>query len=61
MKDQIKEYLNKYKITGKEVLEKHIEELTRNTYPDKDLVFNLVSVLEDKELLSNIFSREKRK
>jgi len=53
MKDQIKEYLNKYKITSKEMLEKHIEELTRNTYVDKDLVFMLVMFLEDEGIFSN--------
>lgn len=59
MINQIKEYLEKYKITSKEMLEKHIEELSRNTTVDKDLVFMLVSVLDDEELLSNLFSREK--
>lgn len=52
---QIKEYLNKRKITNNETLEKHIEELSRNTYVDRDLVFMLVMFLEDEEL----FSREK--
>lgn len=55
MLEQIKEYLNKYRIKSKEQLENHIEELSRNTYPDKDLVFILASVLDDEEL----FSREK--
>jgi hypothetical protein len=59
MTNQIKEYLSKYRITSKEMLEKHIEELSRNTTVDKDLVFMLVSVLDDEELLSNLFSREK--
>lgn len=58
---QIKGYLDKYKIISKEMLEKHIEELSRNTYTDKDLVFMLVSVLDDEELLSNLFSRERSK
>ncbi len=59
MLEQVKEYLEKYQIKSKEQLEKHIEELSRNTYPDKDLVFMLVSVLDDKELLSKLFSRKK--
>lgn len=53
MQDQIKEYLNKYRITSKELLEKHIEELGRNTHVDKDLIFMLVSVLDDEELFSS--------
>lgn len=56
MKEQIKEYLEKYKITSKEQLEKHIEELTRNTHPNDNIIFILDSVLCDEELLSNLFS-----
>jgi hypothetical protein len=55
MTQQIKDYLEKYKITSKEQLEKHIEELSRNTTVDKDLVFMLVMFLDDE----NLFSREK--
>lgn len=56
---QLKEYLDKYKITSKEMLEKHIEELNRNTYVDKDLVFMLIMSLDDEELFPNFFSRKK--
>jgi len=60
MQDQIKEYLEKYKITSKEQLEKHIEELVRNTTVDRDLVFMLALALDDKELLSNLFLRKNK-
>lgn len=60
MTNQIKEYLNKYRIISKEMLEKHIEELNRNTTVDKDLVFMLVMSLDDEELFPNYFSREKK-
>lgn len=44
---QIKEYLQKYNITSKELLASHIEELKRNTKPNTKLISELVWVLED--------------
>lgn len=44
---QIKDYLEKYNITSKELLAKHIEELKRNTKPNTKLISELVWVLED--------------
>lgn len=44
---QIKEYLQKYNITSKELLASHIEELKRNTIPNTKLISELVWVLED--------------
>jgi len=57
---QIKEYLNKYSITTKEGLAKHVEELKRNTKPNIGLISELVYVLEDEEnLFSNLFCGKK--
>lgn len=44
---QIKEYLQKYNITSKELLASHIEELKRNTKPNTKLISELVWVLND--------------
>ena len=46
-KEQIKEYLQKFRITSKEQLATHIEELKRNTVPNTKLIRELVYVLED--------------
>lgn len=46
-KEQIKEYLQKFRITNKEQLATHIEELKRNTVPNTELISELVYVLED--------------
>lgn len=44
---QIKEYLQKYNITSKELLSTHIEELKRNTIPNLRLISELVFISED--------------
>lgn len=45
--EQINEYLVKYKISSKEDLANHIQELKRNTIPNTRLISELVYVLED--------------
>ena len=44
---QIREYLNKYSITSKNLLAEHIQQLKRNTKPNIELISELVYVLED--------------
>lgn len=57
---QIKEYLNKYSLTTKESLVKHIEQLKRNTKPNLELISQLNYVLVDEEnLFFNVFCGEK--
>lgn len=58
--NQIEAYLEKYKITNKELLETHLEEIKRNTVVNSDIVFTLVEILYDEELCSKFFSAQKK-
>lgn len=57
--EQIKEYLEKYNITSKELLAIHIEQLKKNTKPNIRLISELFYVLEDENSVFNSFLREK--
>ena len=52
---RIAEYLNKYSITTKELLAEHILQLKRNTYPNVELISELVCILNDKFSVLNSF------
>lgn len=56
--EQIREYLQKYNITSKELLAVHIEELKRNTKPNTRLISELVYVLYDENSVFNSFWRK---
>lgn len=57
--EQIKDYLEKYKITSVELLAKHIEELKRNTKPNSDIIFSLVDLyLNEAQELTPLFLDE---
>lgn len=59
-KEQIQDYLIKYRLKTKEDLAEHIEQLKRNTKPNLVLISELSYVLVDEEnLFFNVFSREK--
>lgn len=45
--EQISEYIKKYKISTTEELNTHIRQLEVNTFPNKTLIFELYSYLED--------------
>jgi hypothetical protein len=50
--EQIKDYLQKYRITSPNQLSTHIEQLENNTRPNKTLIFELYNYLEDWSLSS---------
>ena len=54
--EQITEYLNKYSITSRDLLAEHILQLKRNTYPNVELISELVCILNDKLSVFKSFS-----
>ena len=58
--EQITEYLNKYSITSRELLAEHILQLKRNTYPNVELISELVWYLNEKFSVLNSFSAENK-
>ena len=58
---QIKDYLQKYKITSEELLANHIEQLKRNTVVNNELIFPLVEMmLNNKSVLLSFFREIKK-
>jgi hypothetical protein len=56
--EQIKDYLQKYRITSPNQLSTHIEQLENNTRPNKTLIFELYNYLEDWKLNSLFVERQ---
>lgn len=59
--EQIKNYLEKYRIDSEESLAKHIEELKRNTIPNNEIIFPLVDMLVNEKAVLNSFFAENKK
>lgn len=59
--EQIKNYLEKYRIDSEESLAKHIEELKRNTIPNNEIIFPLVDMLVNEKSVLNSFFAENKK
>ena len=59
--EQIKNYLEKYRINSEEQLAKHIEELKRNTIPNNEIIFPLVDMLVNEKSVLNSFFAENKK
>ncbi len=57
--EQIKDYLEKYKLTSEKELKTHIKQLKTNTIVPHEIIFSLEEVLHNQDPAFSLFSREK--